>query len=318
MEKQSHEIEYYRDGEQYFYDPRIKDNTVAGQPVKMTSFFSVVDPRWSVEHILAVQQAERESGRSICGAEKKDLEPCKQRPLCMDDEPYPDEIGRCWRHRPSMKKTDMVVEEETSGKVLTKEQTMALSTPLARQMMEIASGEFFMKCRVCINFSTCEDTNPDSCVKEKRIFEVMLAEMITTYDNMDTITDYITSFSIADTMIKIIRTSTYEAQYGILEAINSGTAQYSLALKKLLNGTIKQLGLDRKTRITIRRASGNIEQFQGSIAKALSSVVVDKVEVKTAKIKMKRKEASSTFRGRRGPRIGIDGEEIKDDEPIEV
>jgi hypothetical protein len=211
-----------------------------------------------------------------------------------------------------------IVEVATSERSLTRSQTRTLSSPLARSLMELATNEFFLSCQACINRVNCDEAgeNNSKCVKEQRMFELLLVEMIETYD-LDSIADYFTSVSLVDTMIKIIRTSSYEGQYGIIESINSGTAQYNIHLKKLLNSTLKLLGVDRKTRISVRHSSGKVEQFEGSLAKALSSAKIDQVEMKTATVKMSKEEAIEAIGGRTGPPIGIRGEVIKDDEPIE-
>lgn len=312
-------IEYYKDNERYQYDTKIRDDTVAGHPVKMTSFHSVISPHWSVDYVYLVQEAEREAGHEICGAETSEHVPCKAYPVKLEDEPYPDEIGRCNHHRPSVVEQTEVVEVASSERSLTPAQTRTLASPLAQKLMEVATDEFFMTCEACINIVNCAEAgkNNSRCIKEKRLFEALLVEMVDTYD-LDSIADYFTSISLVDTMIKIIRTSAYEGQYGIIESINSQVTTYNLHLKKLLNSTIKSLGVDRKTRITIRHGSGKMEAFEGSIAKALSSVDIDAVEMKTATVKMSQKQVTEEIGVRMGPPLDMNGEEIKDDEPIET
>jgi len=309
-------IEYQdTDGEMYRYDTNIRDDSVAGHPVQMTSFHSVIDSRWSTNYILLVQQAEREVGHEICGAKTSDDSPCKAYPMKLEDEPYPDEIGRCNHHRQSMNISTDVMETATSEKSLPA--TFNLS-PIAKSLIDIAHNEFFQSCGSCINRVKCEEagTNNSKCVKEQRLFEGLLNELMQEYD-LDSIADSFTSVSLVDTMIKMIRTSSYEGQYGLIEAINSGTAKYNLELKKMLNSTLKMLGMDRKTRITVRHATGKVESFDTSLAKALSSVKVDEVELRSATMKVSKQEASEPVIGRTGPPIDIYGNEIKDDEPIE-
>lgn len=319
MDQEDRIIEYYSEGEKYRYDTTIRDDTEAGHPVKMTSFHTVIDPRWSLDHIYLVQETEREIGHEICGAETKDNIPCKAYPIRLDDETYPSEIGRCKHHRPSMNEQTQLVEVAISESRIVPASSGVLSSSLAQSLMEIATNEFFMTCQACINRENCDEVgqNNSKCVKEQRMFQALLVEMITSYD-LDSIADYFTSISVVDTMIKIIRTSAYEGQYGIIESITSGTAQYNIHLKKLLNSTLKSLGVDRKTRITIKRGSGRTEAFEGSIAKALSNVDIDQVEMKTAIVKMSQKQVIEDIGGRTGPPVGMHGEVIKDDEPIET
>ena len=312
-------IEFDRDGKTYHYDVTIRDDTMAGHPVKMTSFHSVIDPDWTPDYVYLVQKTEREAGHEICGAETVDLTPCRAYPLRLEDEPYPEEIGRCKHHRPSMNEPSLeIIELATSEKPLKKVESRQLASPLAQSLMEIASNDFFMTCQACINRNNCDEVgqNDSKCVKEQRLFEALLVEMVDNYD-LDSIADYFTSISVVDTMIKIIRTSAYEGQYGLIEAINSGTAQYNIHLKKLLNSTLKSLGVDRKTRITVKHGSGRTEEFDGSLAKALSAVKIEEVEMKTATVKMSQKRVTDEVSGRTGPPIDIHGKVIKDDEPIE-
>jgi len=317
IEKKKNEIEYYRDGEKYFYDPNLHDSKVGDHHVKKTSFYSVVDPHWSVVYLLDVQAAEREVGHAICGAPTADGTPCKQYPLRLDDETIPEEIGRCRRHRPSLGGGDE--EEIDTATSVIPVPNKIIGSPLATSLMNIADDQFFMSCHACIHRAECDEVgkNNNKCIKEKRLFTSLLTEMMDSYD-MDSIADYFTSVSLVDTMIKIIRTSSFEGQYGIIESISSGTAQYNIHLKKLLNSTLKLLGVDRKTRITIKHSSGKIEQFGSSLAKALSSANIEEVEVKSATLKMKKKEQIEKIGVRTGPPIGIKGEVIKDDEPIQV
>lgn len=310
-------IEYYRDGNKYQYDTRVRDDTVAGHPVKMTSFHTVVDPHWSTDYFYIVQSTERKAGHEICGAETTENIPCKAYPIKLDDEPYPDEIGRCNHHRPSMSEQTEMVEVISSEKA--QQVSDKLSSPLARSLMEIATEQFFLKCQACIKRTDCDEVgmNDNRCVKEQRLFEALLVALVESYD-LDSIADYFTSISVVDTMVKIIRTSAYESEYGLTESIMSNVSGYNMHLKKLLNSTLKSLGVDRKTRITIKRSGGRIEAFEGSIAKALSSAKVDEVEMKTATVKMSQKRVTEEIGGRTGPPIDIHGKVIKDDEPIET
>jgi hypothetical protein len=313
-------IEYYDSkGDKYQYDTTIRDDTEAGHPVKMTSFHTVIDPRWGLDYVYLVQETERETGHEICGAETKDNVPCRAYPLKLEEELYSSEIGRCKHHRPSMNEMTDLVEVAISESRIVPVKSGALTSPLARSLMEIAVNEFFMVCEACVSREYCDEAgeNNGRCIKEKRLFESLLVEMINSYD-LDSIADYFTSISVVDTMIKIIRTSAYEAQYGIVQSLESNTANYNMHLKKLLNSTLKTLGVDRKTRISIKRSGGKIEAFEGSIAKALSSVKIDKVEMKTATVKMSQKRVIEDIGGRTGPPVGMHGQVIKDDEPIET
>lgn len=314
-------IEHYgSDGEKYRYDTTIRDDTLAGHPVKMTSYHSVIDTRWSIPYILQVQEAEREVGHEICGAQTKDESPCKAYPMRLEEELYPEEVGRCKHHRQSLNEpVTEVIEAVSSEKALTPTQKRTLSSPLAQSLMELATDQFFMHCDSCISKHGCDEAgeNNSLCIKEKRMFEILLTEMIETYD-LDSIADYFTSVSVVDTMIKIIRTSAYEGQYGLIQALDSNVAQHNLQLKKLLNSTLKTLGVDRKTKITVRHKGGRVEEFAGSIAKALSTADIDEVEMKTATVKIAKKEFADEIEVRSGPPVGFDGKEIKDDEPIET
>ncbi|MBD3405088.1 MAG: hypothetical protein GF411_02995 [Candidatus Lokiarchaeota archaeon] len=319
---ESHHVEFIgHDGQTYHYDTRIRDDSVAGHPVKMTSFHSVVDPHWSTSYLLLVQQAEREARHEICGAETQKGSPCKQYPLKLEDEPYPDEIGRCSRHRPSMKKEEPSSPPPTSIALSPSRSPPPAPTDsrLADTLMDIADEHFFLRCQACINRVQCDERGGanDICMKEKRLFQQLLVEMIETYD-LEDVADYFTSVSVVDTMIKIIRTSAYEGQYGIIESINSGNAQYNIHLKKLLNSTLKLLGVDRKTRISVRHKSGKVEMFSGSIAKALASAKITDAEVIDATKQMEKDIKMEEPKGtRKGPAVGIHGKIIKDDEPIE-
>jgi len=332
-ELQKYIIKFYKNGYEYLYDTRLHDDEVAGHKVKMTSFYTVIDPNWSVEYILDVQEAERQVGRAICGAPKKDGTPCRMIPITLDEEPYPEEIGRCHLHRPSMAREDVeyaddeaigpdatttaVVRSESRAPAIADTGVNLPDTPVVKTIQGIAE-EHYMRCQACVHRKTCElaGQNNGRCIKEKRIFEDMLMLMINE-NQLETVSDIVTAYTIVDTMLKLIRSSSYEASYGQIESISSGNAHYNIKLKQLLYQGLKSLGIDRRTRISIRRHDGSVERFEGSIAKALSNVDIKEVEMKTARLKVEKKKVMSSV-GRTGPPIGLDGRVIEDDKPIQI
>lgn len=302
-------MEYMRDGERYEYDPEIRDDDVVGHPVRMTSYHSVVDPTWSLDYILDVQEAEREAGREICGAPKNNGFPCKKYPITNDEEPFPNEIGRCELHRPSMNRnTDLMVSEAS---IIERVPTHIVS-PTARRIMNIADN-IFLGCGNCNIRERCNRVgeNNGRCIIEKEMFESMLSEL-NTEGVLETFADQAIAISTADTLIKMIRTSIHEAHYGLTESLARGTAQYNTKLKELLYKGLKLLGVDRRTRITVKHRNGRVQVFGGSIAKALSGVDIKEIQIASARYKVKKREPKRT-----GPPIGIDGEVIKDDVPFE-
>ena len=144
---------YTRDGEQYEYDTEVRNDEVAGHPVRMTSYHTVVDSKWSVNYILDVQEAEREAGHEICGAEKKNGFPCAKYPLRPDEELYPSEIGRCEIHRPSMVITsEMVVSGDASlDAIMVPPPSLS---PTARMIMNIADN-LYLGCGNCNKRKMC-------------------------------------------------------------------------------------------------------------------------------------------------------------------
>lgn len=302
-------MEYMRDGEKYEYDTEIRDDHVVGHPVRMTSYHSVIDPTWSVNYILDVQEAEREAGREICGAPKNDGFPCKKYPITNDEELFPNEIGRCELHRSSMNRdTDLIVSEAA----IIERMPTRIGSPTARRIMNIADN-LFLGCGNCNIRERCSRVgeNNGRCIIEKEMFESMLSEL-NTEGVLETFADQAIAISTADTLIKMIRTSIHEAHYGLTESLARGTAQYNTKLKELLYKGLKLLGVDRKTRITVKHKNGRIQTFGGSIAKALSGVDIKEIEVAAARYKVEKRE-----RKRTGPPVGIDGKVIKDDVPFE-
>lgn len=302
-------MEYMRDGEKYEYDTEIRNDHVVGHPVRMTSYHSVIDPTWSMDYILDVQEAEREAGREICGAPKNNGLPCKKYPITNDEELFPNEIGRCKIHRPSMNRdTDLVISEAaTIERVPTR-----IGSPTARRIMNIADN-IFLGCGNCNIRERCNRVgeNDGRCIIEKEMFESMLSEL-NTEGVLETFADQAIAISAADTLIKMIRTSIHEAHYGLTESLARGTAQYNTKLKELFYKGLKLLGVDRKTRITVKHKDGRVQAFGGSIAKALSSVSVKEIQIASARYKVNKREPKRT-----GPPVGIDGKVIKDDVPFE-
>lgn len=310
MEETENLIEYWHDGEKYRYNTTIRDDTVAGHPVKMTSFHTVVDPTWSISYILDVQEAERRTCREICGTPKKNGTPCCKYPLSPDEDPYPSEVGRCELHRPSMQ-VETSLSTTSERNIVTSKPSLP-DTPGMKMVLDVAD-HFYMRCGNCIHRNNCEDRGENNapCVQEKLIFESILGELVRE-NNLDSMSDQLTALSVADTMLKIIRTSSYETRYGIIESINTGTAQQNINLNKLLFQGLKLLGVDRRTRITVRRGSGAVDDVGGSIAKALSHVNITEIEVKEARMKIDSRQRSEEIVDI-GPPIGLDGKVIKDD-----
>lgn len=318
------EFVYYRDGQRYIYDTDIRDDKVDGHPVKMTSFHTVVDQHWSLSHLAIVQAAEREVGHEICGAKTINDNACKKYPHHIDGEPYPSEIGRCEIHRASMTKTDSEVEiiDDTTELIDVGNSALSLlnnnrsmrETPTSRMLMNIAE-DMYMRCDNCMIRSQCPkvDENNGVCVIERERFSMLLKEMILE-ENLTSISDQITAISVIDTVIKMIRTTVHENRFGISEALAQGTAQYNAKLKELLYKGLKTLAIDRKTKISIRRKGGQSEDWDGSIAQALSNASVEEIELKSARMKLDLKHAQEPLPV--SPK-GIHGEVIKDDVPIE-
>lgn len=303
-------MEFMREGEKYEYDTNIRSDEVVGHPVRMTSYHSVVDPTWSVDYILDVQEAEREVGHEICGAPKDSGFPCKKYPTRNETEPFPNEIGRCEIHRPSLDTpTEIILSSEAS---ITERMPTQIISPTARRIMNIADN-IYLGCGNCNIRERCNRVgeNKGRCIIEKEMFESMLSEL-NTEGVLETFADQAIAISTADTLIKMIRTSIHEAHYGLIESLAVGTAQYNVKLKELLYKGLKILGVDRKTRITVRHKDGRIEGFGGSIAKALSGVDIKEIEIAAARYKVEDKKLK-----RAGLPIGLDGKEIKDDVPFE-
>lgn len=308
------EMEFYRGDKKYFYETDLRDDEVAGHKVRMTCYHSVIANNWDSEYILMIQDAERAISRDICGFRLDDGNPCTRVPLKIDEEPYPDEIGRCMIHRPSQRKdkqpTDIAVAESTTA-VATRPPVAI--TKVTKKILSIAN-EQFMNCSVCNKRDTCDQfgDNQNKCIIEQEVFNEMISDIVNEF-SLDNIVDQLHAYTIVDTMLKIIRSSEFESSQGILQSISTGNAGYGMNLKKLLYQGISKLAVDRKTRIMHKQVDGSIKAYEGTLAEALSSIDVDTVELSTAKLHIKKYDEDEDDKEFRDIPLGLGGKVIKDD-----
>lgn len=314
------EMEFFRGEKKYYYETDIRDDEIAGHPMRMTCYHSVISNNWDTEHVLMIQDAERIIGREICGFKLDDGKPCTRVPLRIDEEPYPDEIGRCIIHRPSQKKkeippTDISSTENTivTSTKSTKSKPPIAMTKVTKKILSIAD-EQFMNCSVCIKRSECKQfgENDNKCIIEKTIFNEMLSDIVNEF-SLNNIVDQLHAYTIVDTMLKIIRTGEFESNQGILQSISTGNAGYGMTLKKLLYQGLSKLAVDRKTRIIYQQRDGNTSAYKGSLAEALSQIDINSVEVSTAKIQVKKTEENDDDDEFREVPLGLGGKVIMDD-----
>ncbi len=149
------EMEFYRGEHKYYYETEIRNDTVAGHPVRMTCYHTVISSNWDTSYVLMVQDSERIIGREICGSRLDDGNPCTRIPLQIDEEPYPTEIGRCILHRPSQHKQSQQADITVSKNVteVTPKLPVAM-TKMTKKIMSIAD-EQFMNCSVCHKRDVC-------------------------------------------------------------------------------------------------------------------------------------------------------------------
>ena len=305
------EMEFHRGDKKHYYNTELRDDEVAGHQVRMTCYHSVISNNWDTEHILSIQDAERTIGREICGHRLDNGNPCTRVPLKIDEEPYPDEIGRCIVHRPSQTKatkTELVIAE--SNVPAPKKVPI---TKVTKKILSIAD-EQFMNCNVCIKRDGCSKMgdNNNKCIIEKSIFSEMLDEIVIEF-SLDNIVDQLHAYTVVDTMLKIIRTNEYESNQGLIQSITTGNSTYSMNLKKLLYMGMSKLAVDRKSRIMHKQDDGRMKAFDGSLAEALSGIDVESVEVSTAKINVKRLEDDDDDNEFREIPLGLGGKVIEDD-----
>jgi len=308
------EMEFYRGEHKYYYETNIRNDKIAGHQVRMTCYHSVISNTWDDSFILLVQEIERSIGREICGNQLDDGTPCNRVPLRIDEEPYPNEIGRCIRHRPSQqKKEPMTIELSKKTTDITEKKPSIVMTKVTKKILSIAD-EQFMECNVCLKRTTCEQfgENNNKCIIEKNIFLEMLTDIVNEF-SLDNIIDQLHAFTIVDTMLKIIRTNEFEGTQGILQSISTGNAGYSMNLKKLLYQGLSKLAVDRKTRIMHKDSSGKVSAFEGTLAEALSSIDISSVELSTAKIQTKKYENDEDDNEFHEIPLGLGGKVIQDD-----
>lgn len=204
-----------------------------------TPFGTVTRPEWSNDYYREVIEVEQETRRSICGAPKKNGEPCKGRPARKFHH-------YCRIHRFTGESQPTAQEVSDPAKAGSKALTQMKARPPILINDEIRLG--LTDCGVCPVRNQCGIYTPgDHCRIEERIFHRFLDTVKKDYEVQD-----IDMFMVMAAGWRFI--GMFRAQLGVsrmdpVDAESTKVSWYGPRESKEFVRLMKELGLTRKERI---------------------------------------------------------------------
>lgn len=276
--------------------------------VLMTDHWTIIDPTWTADWVMQVMEAEREVHHKICGYPTNAGTPCKNYPIDTEEIEDEDKIGKCGLHAEEEEEPEELRVKEHNVVPLN-ENTELAESKVFHELMDIA-GDMFNRCESCNYRLKCDEYNEEEnarCVKERDLFNALMEEIVQKYNLVDAI-DQMSAFTLAKTFVDYVKTTLYEAHYGTSNAFEAGQIQLRMQLNRLLNQNARDLGINRKFRIMLRK-DGNTRLASQDLAQLLSDSEIEmKSETRSVKFSKKKKKRQK----RRY--IGTDGKPIKDRE----